>query len=1057
MAIKNSRLFGLSVSLSLSDTLDKKQCLRNLRLNPEDLEVIRGISDTGFGKDDLQTLSSLSTPIWRSFDRYYSDVLTYKGTLLDSGGIDYQLGGNLKVSGAVSSTAFRYPVIDMEPYVLNPSSDLPILKWGDISTSRISSWSTIGNSISYGANVDIGGTLSVAKIKTRTKAQPIEFSAETATHKLKFNINGVDRYVYAMKGIPLTFKAYYRNISAFVDAIEVNSIPKISWRLRRTDGSGFVDFKDHDGPGGGVDNGVIRSQLDYRSPSAKENFIEIYYPPSGYKTLSMENLNIIEIPKIKLENLETLNLANNGLRDFFDVSFFAPNLKNLNLSRNVFYYSSNKEERKLNDNIKNKLPSTLESIYLQGCFRGGLTQGVFEKFVNLKTLSIPRFESARFYPDSDNPTGELPLFSSNQNLESINLTDNDFRTITPGNGSSNYSILEQQNISTINLYGNRNLTGSFGVTSNSITSIDIGRTKLFFPITLQGSGTLRSFKAFENSQSATSLYKLDSQTNIWDGGDDNVPSSDANYIFSNCSSMIELRLHGSKFSGFIPKFDGNQDLSTITLTNLYNIKNGRPGKTDAKALYEDTFESATSVTDFRLNSRSPNYGGEIEKETFTPLKDSLKFLTLRSYPNRFTGEFPNLDECKKIVEVDSAYQSWTGNLPSFASATWTLKKVYLNNNDFDGSLDWNGKRITELNLANNKLTSVGSNFSLRSMNYLNLSNNLLTGNFPNFTNSCPYLINLYMYGNEYTLYNRNGGLNGLFHLRRLDLSNNNFDVNSIDNILFDLKENYDAKNRNRRLYINLRGNAAPSPYPLITGIVNGVGAIEQPTIDNTGLITSLGSNILTTIPSGYAPVNQSYDVEFDTDGSGQSFKATLQLQGSFYENVILTLGTPTLQDINLDFVAGEYTDENGTVIITVTESNGSYDVSLSSNNTIDSRSGYSTEDTILLTYSYTDDNGDNQTNTMQVPISTIRNKYYTSASYTLTLNSSTGGYGYQEDDKLLTQSNLRFENQTGEVINGQLQLEVTSTTEVVDTSDTSVGQSVVEYLRKKGWTISVDN
>ena len=94
---------------------------------------------------------------------------------------------------------------------------------------------------------------------------------------------------------------------------------------------------------------------------------------------------------------------------------------------------------------------------------------------------------------------------------------------------------------------------------------------------------------------------------------------------------------------------------------------------------------------------------------------------------------------------------------------------------------------------------------------------------------------------------------------------------------------------------------------------------------------------------------------------------------------------------------------------------------------------------------------------MQVPISTIRNKYYTSASYTLTLNSSTGGYGYQEDDKLLTQSNLRFENQTGEVINGQLQLEVTSTTEVVDTSDTSVGQSVVEYLRKKGWTISVDN
>lgn len=1054
MAIKNSRLFGLSVSLSLADTLDKKQCLRNLRLNPDDLEVIRGISDTGFGKDDLQTLSSLSTPIWRSFDRYYADVLTYKETLLDSGGIDYQLAGNLKVAGAVSSTAFRYPVIDMEPYILD-SNDLPVLKWGDISTSRISSWSTIGNSITYGANVDIGGTLSVAKIKTRTKAQPIEFSAETATHKLKVNINGVERHVYAMKGIPLTFKAYYRNLSAYVEATEVNSIPKLSWRLRRTDGSGFIDFEDHDGEGGGTDNGVIKSSLNYQSPSAKENFIEIYYPPSGYTTLSMENLNIIEIPKIKLENLETLNLANNGLKDFFDVSFFAPSLKNLNLSRNVFYYSSNKEERKLNDNVKNKLPSTLESIYLQGCFRGGLTQGVFEKFTNLRVLNIPSFGSARFYPDSDNPTGELPLFSSDQNLQDINLKDNDFRIISSGDGSNNYSILQQQDLRNINLYGNSNLAGSFGVTSSNIRTIDIGSTQLYFPTTLQGSSLL-SFIA-ESNKSFGSLYKLDGQTGIWDGVDDNLISSDANYIFANCSSLIQLKLSGSNMRGFVPKFSGNQDLTIIALDGMHNLKNGRPGKTDSKALYEDTFESATNVEYFSLYSYSSTYGGEVEKETFTPLKDSLETLIL--YANqKFTGEFPNLDECKKLNRVESAYQNWTGNLPSFASASFTLTEVNLQNNNFEGSIDWRDKRINNLNLSGNKLTSISNDFSLRSISTLNLSYNLLTGNFPNFTDSCPYVSNLYMHNNQYALYNRNGGLNGTFNLRRLDLSNNNFDVNSIDNILFDLKENYDTVNRgNGNVFINLRGNSAPSPYPLITGIVTGVSSIEQPTIDNTGLITSLGSNILTTIPSGYAPVNQSYDVEFDTDGSGQSFRATLQLQGSFYENVILTLGTPTLQDINLDFVAGEYTDENGTVIITVSGSSGSYTVSLSSNNDIDSRSGYSTEDTILLKYSYTDGDGNNQDSYMEVPISTIRNKYYTSASYTLNLNSSTGGYGYQEDDKLLTQSNLRFENQTGEVINGQLQLEVTSITSLVDTSDTSVGQSVVEYLRNKGWSISVDN
>ena len=113
MSIKNSRIFGLSVSLSLADIPDTKLALKNLELEKNDLEVIRGISASGVDKNDLQTLSNISVPIWQSFDRYINDVLTYRSTLSLSGGSDFQLRGNLKIAGGISATAFRYPVLDL--------------------------------------------------------------------------------------------------------------------------------------------------------------------------------------------------------------------------------------------------------------------------------------------------------------------------------------------------------------------------------------------------------------------------------------------------------------------------------------------------------------------------------------------------------------------------------------------------------------------------------------------------------------------------------------------------------------------------------------------------------------------------------------------------------------------------------------------------------------------------------------------------------------------------------------------------------------------------------
>lgn len=143
MAITNERIFGLAVPLSLADIPDRDEALRNINLEPRDLAIIDGLSSSGFDSLDLQTLSGLTVPIWRTFDRYITDVLTYNGQLSLSAGVDFRVRGNVEVHGSLSATAFRYALLET-------FQETPVLRWGDISTSRVSSWSSIDNAIVYG-------------------------------------------------------------------------------------------------------------------------------------------------------------------------------------------------------------------------------------------------------------------------------------------------------------------------------------------------------------------------------------------------------------------------------------------------------------------------------------------------------------------------------------------------------------------------------------------------------------------------------------------------------------------------------------------------------------------------------------------------------------------------------------------------------------------------------------------------------------------------------------------------------------------------------------------
>lgn len=489
MSITNERLFGLAVPLSLADIPDNEQALKNLGLDIRDIDVIRGISAAGFDGNDLQALSNLNTPIWRTFDRYINDVLTYNNALSRSAGADFRARGNVEVLGPISSSAFRYTLLDT-------FSSPPALRWGDISTSRVSSWSSIGNSISYGADVKIAGRLTVGKLKTRAVPTARTFLSEVPTHKIKLRLNGTDRYFLVMKGIPIRFKGFFRDFDCTID-FQSSSV-KNSWRVYNTDGTSVQDFPDV--------GSNTSSTLNYRSPFSSEKYIEVYTNPAIITRLTLNNCSIQEIPKSRLTALETFTFSTNGLVDFPNLVFFSPALKNLDVTNNPFFNGSDPDQRYFGSKIVAKMPSTLQTVSISGCFKGSFVQNQLNKFTSLTSFDAQRSSyngTSFFYPDSKNPTGELPNFygiSGNdlsQTVTSVNFYNNDFRIITNGvqggvefvslsstDGGSGGTGYASGNTAT---YTNVPLTGGSGSNATANISIENG-TVVLVEIVNPGSG-----------------------------------------------------------------------------------------------------------------------------------------------------------------------------------------------------------------------------------------------------------------------------------------------------------------------------------------------------------------------------------------------------------------------------------------------------------------------------------------------------------------------------------------------------------------------------------------
>ena len=811
--LRNPKIFGLAVDANFADVRNKNLALQNINLPPADLEIILGSQESGATISDWRSFSRLSEPLHKTLDRFSRDGGQFSGLLADRAGADGSLFGNLKINGSLSGNAIRYR------YIKGLGTGTRTVAFADISTSRISAWSSSDPKatnadpaiqaeakISYGAKLAIksGGKVKFGtqasgvtgpRLQTSLVPQVKEFASELPTHKIQAQVGGQTVTFYAMKGIPITFKGFFRSLNARVKLTGLISNIPPSWKIVETGNANR--YSNYPNIILGLD-----SSISYRSSVSKERFIQFYYTPDNIREIDVPGVNISELPAVKFQNATRLEFSYNNLRNFPDINFVAPNIQQLLLRRNPFYLSETESERKLQstsagsgtttNTVLDKIPTTLRQIYIEGTFYGSITQNIFaDRFQQLTVFDVGRGGGAYFHPDTADGSCQLP--NVGPFVSTYNVGSNDFRSIgTSDTGNGRYNVQDLENVTSINLGGNYYLSGTWQISplNEVIQSISISSTGLRFPGNVANKQSLTSFNATYGRGTGSLV----------------VGSS---YVFDNCNELTTLSLYAaSGISGSIfPDFT-NAKLSTLDV-RYTGIRGGTPDGT-AEVISSDTFRSATGLVNIYIDSGSL-LTSPIANNALDNLED-LSYFWYRSY-GRTGGFLPNFNGNPNLRRIYMDLNAFTGTPPNLAANP----KIYyldIRRNKLSGTIPAykNLPSLYYILLSGNQLTNIGTFENLPALRYLYIQDNLIgtQGNvkIPDFSD-CPRLQYVIGYNNNFTGY-QTGSFANLTSVRTIDFSDNrNLSPSAMNRIFEDLVKNWENSNRGG-VNVNFRRCGIPS-------------------------------------------------------------------------------------------------------------------------------------------------------------------------------------------------------------------------------------------------------
>ena len=852
MALTNPKIFGLNVRTELADVRDKNTALRNLGLNPLDLEVIRG-SSPSMDRYDWFSFSRLKNPIHKTLSRFLGESTLYVNVLTKRAGVDQTLFGNLDLNGSLSASSIRYRFLDGN----NPG------KLADISTSRVSAWSSSDSRannqnldtqklarISYGARVSIisGGQLQFGtqstvsnftykdvqytgpagqnRLQTSSTPEVKEFDSEVPTSKIRCNINGKEVFLYAMKGIPLTFKGFFRNLNAKVNInyTQGGSIPA-SWKIVETgNASRYTNF---------ANRGTGQSSIRFRSPVSRERFIKFYYNPKHITQVQIRSANIRELPATRLENCTSLDFAYNQLKLFPNVSFVAPKINTLSLMRNPFYLSDNEFERKFNNLIMDKIKTsgnTLRTLNMEGTFYGSIERHLIPvNLPDLTSLSFSRGGGAYFHPD-DKPASGLTNNSGGdsfcpdvpENVTTYAIRSNDFRSVdlneivsgsvqiaktsssdgslsvsTESLSNGSYSFKKAPNLTNLDVGNNYYLNDAKSGPDGQAATHDLASKDKLISINYSGTNL-----GIANMQNSTSLKTYSQSHNR--GGTKNPLVSGTAYRFENCSSLERVSFYGTNLGAInFPINFSNTNLQSLDL-RYTGIKGGAPGN-ENEVITNGTFFTCPSLVNVYIDSRNL-LAKPINVNAFKQ-NPNLNYLWLRSYGN-ITGSLPDFSSNVNLRYLWLENNNFSGALPNFGN-NQNIYYVNIKNNNFSGAIPsfTNLSNLRFLFLHNNNFTGIGEPNNLPNLWYYYAHNNQIAGEIPDFT-TCTNLRYLTLYNNQLSAY-KVGSFKSLYRIRYFDLSNNNLSQAAQNKILLDLYDNWNAIKRGG-VTVNLRGNTNSS-------------------------------------------------------------------------------------------------------------------------------------------------------------------------------------------------------------------------------------------------------
>ena len=808
---------GLNVTFYLNDIIDDREALLNLGLNQDDLDVINGISrgNDGITKDELKTVSGLNLDAQKELFSLYRSGQSIERILTDSDKVDYtnrvfdlDMEFNADVDGQLRAGAIKYKFYDYSGGGIRTA---------DISTSRISSWSSIGTGavtpttpIIYGSQVEIlGGKAKIAELGTTTSPAVKKYPAEVPTDTMTLNIGGTPRNFYVMRDIPLVAYGTFR--TALFDH-EVDPLPvtynngaqiRPVWRVENLNNpNDFLHTFSGDAITGQSSVGLTGAyRFSDRNGRSLTRKVEFYYHPDYIKYLKLSGIGMTDLPQASLTNVETLDFSFNQLQTLpAYYGKLTPNLINLNISLNAFN-SANAAGINLTlqnffrRNSSNQYMDKLETLTMQATFKGNESID-FSYLTALRTLSwngyynqynyrrmngtyFPVVSSAsienyevsyhgfQYLPHEVNDAANLVNFTVNWTSllgyeDSVGVK---FRQLTLANSKTT--------LSTIQVTGGR---------TNVIDVKDFTNLKLYYHRhnnELGGSSSIDD--KFSGGTVTGALEKLE-QVNLYS----TYITGQLGGQFGNKPALTTLDLRHTRLGpdGFSStEFNGSPSLQNIYIQNgAFNTDNFF-GNSVSSLNY--SYPSVATVSDSQCLSGTDirNFWAIDNRGIRGFLPDfstnrNLSYLFLRN--TNLTGEIPNFNLNTRLAFLRLEGSRFTGQLPRFNSAA--LRYIRLDENLFNSSLPEQNVRNCYLFYAqgNSILGTIPSWVNCTGIKFLNLSRNSFTGYTPT-------------------------AISALTQLVDFDVSNNQLNASAIGAILSDLMANYAARTR-RGVTVNLLGN-----------------------------------------------------------------------------------------------------------------------------------------------------------------------------------------------------------------------------------------------------------